>query len=131
MREEGWGEAIAACKLLRGVCEAGRRSHHAALGCPFESLKISRHHVQFFQPVHVWLALPPASCPLPPCSYVAMGCVATLGTVPPPRACIKCLRQDAATRASPDRTPTWTLRPEKATDPPALSGESRQPPGSG
>ncbi|KAL4447306.1 hypothetical protein ABPG77_007339, partial [Micractinium sp. CCAP 211/92] len=59
--------------------------------------------------------------PVPYPGYVAMGCVATLGTVPPPRACIKCLRQDAATRASPDRTPTWTLRPEKATDPPALS----------
>ncbi|KAL4443584.1 hypothetical protein ABPG75_011321 [Micractinium tetrahymenae] len=59
--------------------------------------------------------------PVPYPGYVSMGCVATLGTVPPPRSCIKCLRQDAATRASPDRTPTWVLRHDKNTDPPPLS----------
>ena len=52
-----------------------------------------------------------------------MGCVATLGTDPPPRSCVKCLRADAATRGSPGRTPLWTVKREAKAMPP-LSGET-------
>lgn len=55
-----------------------------------------------------------------------MGCVATLGTDPPPRSCIKCLRADAGARASPGRTPAWIVPRESRTLPP-VAGASRMP----
>lgn len=51
-----------------------------------------------------------------------MGCVATLGTDPPPRSCVKCLRADAAARADPGRNPLWTIRREARTMPPLSGG---------
>lgn len=47
-----------------------------------------------------------------------MGCVATMGTVPPPRTCVKCLRADAACKASLGRTPLWLVRKESRSLPP-------------
>lgn len=69
---------------------------------------------------HPKLSIHRIPCPL--CSYVAMGCVATLGTDPPPRSCVKCLRADAAARADPARTPLWTVRREARTMPPLSGG---------
>lgn len=50
-----------------------------------------------------------------------MGCVATTSTDPPPRSCAKCLRADAAARASPGAAPLWRVPREPRTMPP-LSG---------
>lgn len=46
--------------------------------------------------------------PIPHPGYVAMGCVATIGTSPP-RKGIKCLHADAAVRAPAPRTPIWSV----------------------
>lgn len=51
-----------------------------------------------------------------------MGCVATIGTDPPLRNCVKCLRADAATRTSPGRTPLWAVRREPRTISPVTGG---------
>ncbi|KAL4858517.1 Vacuolar protein sorting-associated protein 13C [Chlorella vulgaris] len=56
--------------------------------------------------------------PIPYPGYVAMGCVATIGTVPPPRTCVKCLRADAACKASLGRTPLWLVRKDSRSLPP-------------
>lgn len=49
--------------------------------------------------------------PIPPPGYVAMGCVASAGIDPPPRSACRCLRADAATRATPNRSLIWRLSP--------------------
>jgi hypothetical protein len=59
-----------------------------------------------------------AICTAPACRYVAMGCVATIGTEPPPRTCVKCLRADAACKASLGRTPLWLVRKDSRSLPP-------------
>ena len=55
-----------------------------------------------------------------------MGCVASISTDPPPRSCVKCLRADAATRASPGRTPLWAVRRQARSLPP-VTGRYLQP----
>lgn len=55
--------------------------------------------------------------PVPHPGYVALGCVATNGVKPPGRGAAKCLRADAACKASFGRAPQWALRPEERTFP--------------
>lgn len=101
-------------------CVPLHRPHWAAAGCPAEcATKGARKHAP---DLLLSLASP---FPLHECSYVALGCVATVGTDPPPRSSAKCLRADAAARASPSRVPLWTVKREaQRGGMPPVSGEA-------
>ena len=98
------------------MCNAGASAPNKRL----KSITVEYVHSENLQSAHVLSCSPSPLSPL--CSYVAMGCIATLGTDPPPRSCVKCLRADAAVRADPGRTPLWSIAREARTMPP-LSGE--------
>jgi len=55
--------------------------------------------------------------PIPHEGYVAMGYIASVGTMPP-RKGIKCVRKDAAVRGSVPRTPIWAVRASEKSIPP-------------
>lgn len=77
------------------------------------------------------LLLRAAACPPNHCSYVALGYVATVGTDPPPRSSAKCLRADAAVRASSSRSTLWTVKRDASQrgGMPPVSGEADLLPG--
>ncbi|KAL4527774.1 hypothetical protein Ndes2437A_g02912 [Nannochloris sp. 'desiccata'] len=55
--------------------------------------------------------------PIPHEGYVAMGCVASIGMMPP-RKGIKCVRKDAAVRGTVPRMPIWAVRASEKSIPP-------------
>ncbi len=55
--------------------------------------------------------------PIPHEGYVAMGCVASVGMIPP-RKGIKCVRKDAAVSGNVPRMPIWAVRASEKSIPP-------------